>query len=269
MEEDHVPVDVTSQFSPLSSDGSGPRLPEAGATDASTSLLESGIQSALSSPFFSFCFFFFFSFFFLCLAPHDPPENLTCGQSLSIARRQCTNIRRWQDLLTYLRIHKQNAFLILITISMVFLLSFGLIFYYEPRSAPYQNMEPTIPVLHGYDLVAYFSLGKWSHATKGRPSLAYHWTDYNWTDPRDDYTYSYTFWFSSSLNREKFVANPWKYLPRFGGFSVYKTATEGFWRPYPDPSRKGAAAPLAHPGGCSLFSFLCLRYSCLHWQMRL
>lgn len=38
-------------------------------------------------------------------------------------------------------------------------LFFGFLFYYEPRTISYKNIS--IPVLHGFDVVAYFSLGKW------------------------------------------------------------------------------------------------------------
>jgi hypothetical protein len=102
-----------------------------------------------------------------------------------------------------------------------------------------------IPVLHGYDIVEYFSLGKWSHATKGSESIAYKW-DYNWTDARDSVSYTYVLWFSSEANKQKFVNNPWKYVPKYGGFSAYKTATEDFWQPFPDPKVRGAA-PFSHP----------------------
>lgn len=154
------------------------------------------------------------------------------------------NIRHWKDLIRYLYVHRQTTFFFVVTLSMIGLLSFGLIFYYEPRSVVFKGNDT--PVLHGYDVVAYFSLGKWSHATRGHAHIAYEWKDYNWTDTRDGTTYSYSFWFSSVDNRRQFIADPWKFVPRFGGFSAYKTATESFWNPYPDASRTGAA-PFCHP----------------------
>ena len=185
-----------------------------------------------------------FSFFPFLFSKDEHPENLTCKQALLYAKRQCMNIRHWKDLVHYFYMHRQTTFFLVVTLSMIGLLCFGLIFYYEPRKVVYKDLD--VPVLHGYDLVAYFSLGKWSHATRGRPSISYHWTDYNWTDTRDGSTYSYVFWFSSEDNRRQFINNPWKYVPRFGGFSAYKTATEDFWKPYPDASRFGAA-PFCHP----------------------
>lgn len=65
----------------------------------------------------------------------------------------------------------------------------------------YRNAS--IPVLHGFDVVAYFSLGKWSHGVKGRPHLAVPFYVYN--DTRDQTTYTYVFWFASEINRDAFL----------------------------------------------------------------
>lgn len=134
---------------------------------------------------------------------------------------------------------------IAVTLGMIGLVLSGLVFYYEPRDVVYKNID--IPVLHGYDVVAYFSLGKWSHATKGKPSITYSW--YNYTDPSDvSTTYRYTFWFSSEQNRLKFIDEPWRYTPRYGGFSAYKTAYEDYWQRFPDQSKpRGYHAPPCHP----------------------
>ncbi len=121
--------------------------------------------------------------------------------------------------------------LITVVVGMFALMGSGLVFYYEPLDMAYKNIDT--PVLHGYDLVAYFSLGTWSHGVRGKRSISLD-NFYNWTDPRDNTTYSYSFWFSNDANRQKFVRDPWKYIPKYGGFSAYRTSTEDFWSAYPD-----------------------------------
>ena len=37
---------------------------------------------------------------------------------------------------------------------------------------------------------------------------------------------SYPFFFSSTSNKEKFLANPWKYAPAYGGFCAFGIAYE-------------------------------------------
>lgn len=187
-------------------------------------------------------------------------ENLTCKQALRHAKRQCTDIKHMRDLLRYFYLHRQLVFFLVVTLSMVGLLSLGLIFYYEPRAVQYK--AHAVPVLHGYDVVAYFSLGKWAHATRGLSTISYRWLDYNWTDPRDGTVYNYEFWFSSELNKRSFQADPWRYVPRFGGFSPYKLATEDYWKMLPDASRPGAA-PFCHPDAFIIGpdGFLYMEYS--------
>lgn len=40
---------------------------------------------------------------------------------------------------------------------------------------------------------------------------------------------------------------PSRFLPRFGGFSAIKLATESFWEQLPDPRSHGWHAPPVHP----------------------
>ncbi len=176
-------------------------------------------------------------------AAAEPREGVTCKQAFAAAKRQCLEIKTLRHAGQYVYDHRQMAFFLFVTCGMIGLLGSGFIFYYEPLQLPYKDIDT--PVLHGYDLVAYFALGTWSHAARGKASIRLN-RFYNWTDPRDNTTYSYSFWFSSELNKQRFARDPWRYLPRYGGFSAYKTATESFWKPYPDPQIRGAA-PFAHP----------------------
>ena len=177
------------------------------------------------------------------LPQSDAREGVTCKQAFLSAKRQCLEIKTWRQVGLYIFDHRQMVFFLTVTCVMAGLLASGLLFYYEPLQLAYKNIDT--PVLHGYDLVAYFALGTWSHAARGKPSLSLD-RFYNWTDPRDNTTYSYSFWFSSEANRQRFVRDPWRYMPRYGGFSAYKTATESFWQPFPDPQTRGAA-PFTHP----------------------
>ena len=62
--------------------------------------------------------------------------------------------------------------------------------------------------LRGYDPVAYFEVGK---PTQGMPALSH------------DYKGS-TFHFATEANLKKFVADPEKYAPQYGGFCALGTA---------------------------------------------
>jgi YHS domain-containing protein len=62
--------------------------------------------------------------------------------------------------------------------------------------------------LRGYDAVAYHEIGK---PTEGSPAFTH------------DYKGS-TFRFASDANRKKFVADPEKYAPQYGGFCALGTA---------------------------------------------
>ena len=64
------------------------------------------------------------------------------------------------------------------------------------------------PAVAGYDVVAYFTVGR---ATPGRPDL---------TAEHDGATYR----FSSAANRDEFVAAPTRYLPQYGGYCAFGLA---------------------------------------------
>jgi hypothetical protein len=179
------------------------------------------------------------------------------------ARRRCGQIGSISDVLSWIYDHRQSLLFVLVLLSLGFLLFFGFIFYYQPRSVDYRNNS--IPVLHGFDCVAYHSLGQWSHGLKGRPTLAYPF--HNWTDSRDGTHYSYVFWFTSELNRDLFARDPWKYAPRFGGFSAYRLARESYWNRFPDPL-PGWHAPAVHPDAFVMYNgALYMDYSLDHKKM--
>jgi len=72
------------------------------------------------------------------------------------------------------------------------------------------------PVLSGYDVVAYFSLEADELAVKGSNEFVHLFRDY-------------PFYFSNRENLEKFVEDPEKYAPQFGGFCAYGIAAEEWW----------------------------------------
>ena len=71
------------------------------------------------------------------------------------------------------------------------------------------------PVIAGWDVVEYFSLNSSALGVQGSPEWAY-----NFTSPDADGSprFTYEFWFTSEANKEKFIADPWKYAPKYGGF---------------------------------------------------
>ncbi len=79
------------------------------------------------------------------------------------------------------------------------------------------NVDSTGLALHGYDPVAYFTQGK---AAKG---------DFQITAEHDAATYR----FVTEQNREKFIANPARYEPQFGGYCAYGVAVGGKFTAYP------------------------------------
>ncbi len=62
--------------------------------------------------------------------------------------------------------------------------------------------------IRGYDPVAYFTYGA---AIKGSPRITHEWRGATWH-------------FAHNENREKFVADPEKYAPQFGGYCAYGVA---------------------------------------------
>ena len=68
--------------------------------------------------------------------------------------------------------------------------------------------------LKGYDAVAYHLDRK---AVKGSEDFAYEWKDATW-------------WFSSAENRDKFIADPDRWAPEYGGYCAWAVA-KGYARP--------------------------------------
>lgn len=64
------------------------------------------------------------------------------------------------------------------------------------------NTTPEGVALHGYDVVAYFTLGK---ATKGDRQFSYDWQGATWH-------------FANARHRDAFSADPQAYAPRYGGY---------------------------------------------------
>ena len=64
------------------------------------------------------------------------------------------------------------------------------------------NMDNDNVAIHGYDTVAYFTVGQ---ATKGDANFEHVWEDARWH-------------FASAANRDLFTANPGRYAPQFGGY---------------------------------------------------
>ena len=63
----------------------------------------------------------------------------------------------------------------------------------------------------GYDPVAYFTQGR---AVAGDPTLTHTWNGATWS-------------FSSPEHRQRFIAEPHRYAPRFGGYCAY-AVSEGY-----------------------------------------
>lgn len=61
------------------------------------------------------------------------------------------------------------------------------------------------PAIKGYDPVAYFTE---SQAVKGQEAHSYSWKGAEWL-------------FASAENKKKFVANPEKYAPQYGGYCAF------------------------------------------------
>ena len=64
------------------------------------------------------------------------------------------------------------------------------------------NVSEGNVAIHGYDPVAYFTVGK---ATKGKGDIEHVWRDARWQ-------------FASAGNRDLFTANPERYAPKYGGY---------------------------------------------------
>jgi len=77
--------------------------------------------------------------------------------------------------------------------------------------------DPDYPVLGGVDVVAFEDLEDES------PPV---WGSEEYTATLSTSMYTYTFWFSSAENRDKFELNPWGYAPLFGGYCSFGIAKE-------------------------------------------
>ena len=77
------------------------------------------------------------------------------------------------------------------------------------------------PVLGGYDVVAYqtiLSAGEFGVMGSKKYSYDLLSTDLSTGSTGKMLPTNYTFYFSSEGHRQIFSNNPWKYVPRFGGF---------------------------------------------------
>ena len=77
-----------------------------------------------------------------------------------------------------------------------------------------------MPVLGGYDMVAYFSLPNTAPSSHGVLGSQAHSVNISTVDVAGTAKSlgSYEFWFSSAANAAKFAADPWKFAPKYGGF---------------------------------------------------
>lgn len=67
--------------------------------------------------------------------------------------------------------------------------------------------------IHGYDTVAYFTIGKY---IEGKKNLAYEWMGAKWL-------------FTNKEHKELFIENPDKYAPRYGGYCAYGVAVDALF----------------------------------------
>lgn len=81
---------------------------------------------------------------------------------------------------------------------------------------PCQQLYEGNPVLLGFDVVQYHfipSVKNGGVAVRGKPDFAYNFEGYQ-------------FWFSTLENRQRFIDNPWKYAPAWGGFCSWGVGLE-------------------------------------------
>lgn len=79
-------------------------------------------------------------------------------------------------------------------------------------------IDPTLaPVMGGYDLVSYFSMG--TGPGDGMMGSSMFSTTYE----------GYTFYFKDQINLNAFAAAPTTYLPEYGGFCAWGVASEAQW----------------------------------------
>lgn len=92
-----------------------------------------------------------------------------------------------------------------------------------------QCMTTSLPVMNGVDIVSYFGHGLFAgHLGSADNSASFA---------------DYAFLFSTKANRERFIADPDKYLPQYGGFCAWAVAGET------DPSVHPWSADCLGPSG--------------------
>lgn len=81
---------------------------------------------------------------------------------------------------------------------------------------PCQQLFEGNPVLLGFDVVQYHFIPSYNDggvAVRGLPEFAYNFNGYQ-------------FWFSTAENRARFIEDPWRYVPAWGGFCSWGVALE-------------------------------------------
>jgi hypothetical protein len=73
-----------------------------------------------------------------------------------------------------------------------------------------------LPVMEGFDVVAYFGLAASAAGVKGLPEYAFELTTSDYTT--NTTTGSWTFHFANARNLAAFSKDPWSYAPRWGGY---------------------------------------------------
>ncbi|ACR10825.1 YHS domain-containing protein [Teredinibacter turnerae T7901] len=71
--------------------------------------------------------------------------------------------------------------------------------------------HPTLGAIKGADVVAYYALAPGDDAVIGSDDFTYVWNGATWK-------------FASAENRDKFIANPEKYAPQYGGYCAFAVA---------------------------------------------
>ena len=123
-----------------------------------------------------------------------------------------------------------DTYIILIAPVVLLFLSFILRLPMVANSTEILNCIPV--VLAGYDVIEYFNLSTSAinqfncNPTMGNSSHYYNLESFD----HNHKSRLYQFWFSTQTNLQLFASNPWKYVPKYGGFSAYGTCcqTQGY-----------------------------------------
>ena len=102
-------------------------------------------------------------------------------------------------------VFKRGSLLFALVSLMVVFLTNGASAGMDKMSKMSNGTESSAPVMGGYDPVSYFKMGKPMRGS------GYHTATYN----------GGTYLFANKENKEKFMANPEKYAPQFGGYCAY------------------------------------------------